>query len=78
MKIKDKVPSNVIILGNLAPVDVLMMKKPEQVREAVLAMLKAMEGVPNFGLLSGCDLPVGTPLENVQAMINAVKEYRSN
>jgi uroporphyrinogen decarboxylase len=78
MKIKDKVPSNVIILGNLAPVEVLMMKKPEQVREAVLEMLKAMEGIPNFGLLSGCDLPVGTPLENVQAMINAVKEYRSN
>lgn len=41
-------------------------------------ILRAMEGVPNFALLSGCDLPVGTPMENVEAMINAVKEYRSN
>lgn len=77
-KIKDKVPRDIIILGNLAPVEVLMMKKPEEVRQAVLNMLKEMEGVPNFGLLSGCDLPVGTPMENVEAMINAVKEYRSN
>jgi len=77
-KIKDRVPPNVIILGNLAPVEVLMMKKPEEVRQAVLDILKAMEGVPNFALLSGCDLPVGTPMENVEAMINAVKEYRSN
>lgn len=78
MKIKDKIPPSVIILGNLAPVEVLMMKKPEEVRAAVLEMLKAMESVPNYGLLSGCDLPVGTPLENIEAMINAVKEYRSN
>ncbi len=77
-KIKDKVPPDIIILGNIAPVEVLMMKKPQEVREAVLNMLKVMEGVPNFGLLSGCDLPVGTPMENVEAMINAVREYRSN
>ncbi|RJP21143.1 MAG: hypothetical protein C4520_10530 [Candidatus Abyssobacteria bacterium SURF_5] len=77
MKIKDKVPPDIIILGNIAPVEVLMLKKPEEVRAVVMEMLTAMEGVPNFGLLSGCDLPVGTPLENVQAMINAVKEYRT-
>ena len=77
-KIKDRVPPNVIILGNLAPVDVLLMKKPEEVRQAALDILKSMEGVPNFALLSGCDLPVGTPMENIEAMINAVKEYRTN
>ena len=77
-RIKDKVPPDIIILGNLAPVDVLMMKKPDEVREATLGLLRAMEDVPNFGLVSGCDLPVGTPLENIEAMINTVKEYRSN
>jgi uroporphyrinogen decarboxylase len=75
-KLKDRVPKDVIILGNLSPVDVLMMKKPEEVRQAALDLLNAMENVPNFGLLSGCDLPVGTPMENIAAMINAVKEYR--
>ena len=77
IKIKDKVPPGIIILGNLAPVDVLLMKKPEQVREATLELLKMMEDVPNFGLLTGCDLAVGTPMENVKAMIDAVKEYRA-
>ena len=77
-RIKDKVPPDIIILGNLAPVDVLMMKKPDEVREATLGLLRAMEDVPNFGLLSGCDLPVGTPMENIEAMINTVKEYRAN
>ncbi len=76
-KIKDRVPPDIIILGNLAPVEVLMMKKPDEVRAATLELLKAMEDVPNFGLLSGCDLPVGTPIENIEAMINAVKEYRA-
>ncbi len=76
-KLKGRVPPDIIILGNLAPVEVLMMKKPHEVRAAVVEMLRAMEGVPNFGLLSGCDLPVGTPMENIEAMINAVKEYRA-
>ncbi|UCD58025.1 MAG: uroporphyrinogen decarboxylase family protein [Candidatus Hydrogenedentota bacterium] len=77
-KIKDRVPPDILILGNLAPVEVLMMKKPDEVRAATMQLLKAMDDVPNFGLLSGCDLPVGTPMENIEAMINAVKEYRSS
>jgi len=77
-KIKDKVPPDIMILGNLAPVDVLMMKNPAQVREATLGLLKAMKDVPNFALMSGCDLPIGTPMENIEAMMNTVKEYRSN
>jgi len=31
-----------------------------------------------LALMSGCDLPVGTPMENIEAMMNTVKEYRSN
>jgi len=77
-KIKNKVPPDIMIMGNLAPVEVLMMKKPEEVREATLEILKEMEDIPNFALLSGCDLPVGTPIENLEAMMNAVKEYRAN
>jgi uroporphyrinogen decarboxylase len=77
-KIKDKVPENIMILGNLAPVEVLMMKTPEEVRQASLEMLKAMEDVPNYGLMSGCDLPIGTPIENIKAMMDAAKEYTAN
>ena len=76
LKIKDKVPPEIMIMGNLAPVEVLMMKTPEEVRAASLEMLKKMEGIPNYGLMSGCDLPVGTPMENIKAMLDAAKEYR--
>ena len=75
-KIKNIVPQNIVIMGNIPPVEVLMMKKPDDVRAATLDLLKAMEGVPNFCVSSGCDLPVGTPMENVKAMIETVKEYR--
>lgn len=77
-KIKDRVPPGVVILGNLPPVEILMMKTPDEVRAATLDLLKAMEDVPNFGLLSGCDLPVGTPMENIEAMIDTIKGYRMN
>lgn len=76
-KIKDKVPPDIMIMGNLAPVEILMMKKPEEVRAASLEILKSMDDIPNFGLMSGCDLPIGTPIENIRAMMDAVKEYRS-
>ena len=78
LKIKDKVPEDIMIMGNISPVEVLMMKTPEEVRATSLEMLKAMEGVPNFGLMSGCDLPIGTPMENIKAMMDSVKEYRAN
>jgi uroporphyrinogen decarboxylase len=78
LKIKDKVPEDIMIMGNLSPVEVLMMKTPEEVRAVSLEMLKAMEGVPNFGLMSGCDLPIDTPMENIKAMMDSVKEYRAN
>jgi uroporphyrinogen decarboxylase len=77
-KIKDKVPPDIMIMGNLAPVEVLMMKTPEEVRQASLEMLKQMEDMPNWGLMSGCDLPIGTPMENIKAMMDVVKEFRTN
>jgi uroporphyrinogen decarboxylase len=77
IKLKSVVPRDIMILGNLAPVEVLMMKKPDEVRAATLEMLKNMEDVPNFGVMSGCDLPVGTPMENIKAMIDTVKEFRT-
>ncbi len=73
LDIKDKVPSNIVIYGNLSPVEVLMMKKPDEVKVHAQNILQSMKGVKNFILGSGCDLPVGTPMENITAMLAAVK-----
>ncbi len=74
--ITGRVPPEVMIFGNLSPVEVLMMQGPEEVRVSTHALMRAMETVPNFGVMSGCDLPLDTPIENVSAMIQAIKDYR--
>lgn len=74
--LKERVPPEVMIFGNLSPVEAIMMNNPEEVRNATHRLMQAMEDFPNFGVMSGCDLPLDTPLANVAAMIRAIKEYR--
>ncbi len=74
--LKERVPPNVMIFGNLSPVDVIMMRNPAEIRSRTHALMRDMEGFPNFGVMSGCDLPLDTPIENVNAMIQAIKDYR--
>jgi len=66
------VPPGVVLYGNLSPVE-MMMQPAEQVLAAARELLEEMAGVPGFMLGSGCDLPVGTPLENLAAMMQAVR-----
>lgn len=77
-KLKDRVPADTIIFGNLSPVHVLMMKKPSEVRASTHALMQDMKDFPNFAVMSGCDLPIDTPIENVGAMIKAIKEFKPN
>ncbi len=72
-KAKELVPPGVVLYGNISPVEV-MMQPAEEVRAASKRLLQEMAQVPDFILGSGCDLPVGTPLENIAAMMAAVKE----
>lgn len=74
--LKDRVPPGTMIFGNLSPVDIIMMKNPAEVRRATHELMQQMEDTPNFAVMSGCDLPLDTPLANVEAMIGAIKEYR--
>ena len=41
----------------------------------VQALLEKMKGYDNFIPSSGCDLPARTPLENIQAFFDAVREW---
>ena len=69
------VPSTALAMGNLDPVSLFKDGKPEQMRQAVLDLLDKMKDYPNFVLSSGCDTPPHTPLENVDAFFEALKEY---
>jgi uroporphyrinogen decarboxylase len=63
------VPSNVALIGNLDPVRIFLQSTPEEVAKATRDLVEEMKGAKNFILSSGCDLPVGTPLENIEAFM---------
>lgn len=63
------VPKDVALIGNLDPVKVFLQSNPEEVAKATRALLDKMRGISNFILSSGCDLPIDTPLENIEAFM---------
>jgi len=73
--ILEKVPSNVLVMGNIDPVGVLRMGTPESVRQATAELLKKCTPYPNFVLSSGCDMPPKTPWENINAFFAAAEEF---
>jgi len=65
------IPNSVVLIGNLDPVGIFLQSTPEQVAKATMDLLGQMEGIKNFILSSGCDLPAVTPLENIEAFVKA-------
>ena len=62
-----QVPSNVLAFGNVDPARVLRNGSVESVREAVVNLREIGRNYPNYVVSSGCDIPPGTPLENIDA-----------
>ena len=73
--ILEKVPANIVVMGNIDPVGVLRMGTPESVREATTELLKKCTPYPNFVLSSGCDMPPKTPWENINAFFVAAEDF---
>jgi uroporphyrinogen decarboxylase len=58
---------NIIRCGNLDPVKMAREMSAEEVYQFSLSLIRKEKGRP-FILSAGCEIPVGTPLENVLAM----------
>jgi uroporphyrinogen decarboxylase len=71
-----RVPGNVVLIGNLDTVSVLLEGTPELVREKTADLLESMRPYPNYVVSSGCDLSYATPVENIVAMLETVREFR--
>jgi len=63
------VSEDVILMGNLDPIKVFLQSNPEEIAKATRILLEEMKGIRNFILSSGCDLPINTPLENIEAFM---------
>ena len=74
-KILPQVPANVPVMGNLDPAGLFRLGTPETMYEAATALLDQTAEFPNFVLSSGCDIPPGTPLENVQTFFRALEDW---
>ncbi|NJK86684.1 MAG: methylcobamide--CoM methyltransferase [Bacteroidales bacterium] len=75
LEILPQVPSHLIVSGNIDPVSILKMATPEIIFEKTLALLEKTKDYPNFLLSTGCDVPPGTPMENVAAFYKALHKY---
>ena len=73
--ILDKLPEDVIAMGNIDPAGALRMGTPELVRERTLELLEKCSSYPNFLLSSGCDIPPLTPWNNIEAFFSASRDY---
>lgn len=74
-KILERTPKSIPAMGNLDPVNVFRMGTPENVSKAVKELLEAVKDFPNFVLSSGCDIPPGTKMDNIEAFFNALDDY---
>ena len=65
-KIKKIVPEEIALIGNLDSVRVFLQSTPDEVAEATRSLKDNMKDTDNFILSSGCDIPIDTPLENIE------------
>lgn len=64
------------ISGNMPPVEVLLLGTPEQIEQEVIRCLSEGSDSPSgYTLYGGCQMPIGTPMENIHAYFDAARKY---
>jgi MtaA/CmuA family methyltransferase len=69
------VPDNMMVIGNVDPVAMMLEGSPADVKEAAVSLLGKFGGRRNYLLGTGCDLPMETPLENIDALMEAATAF---
>jgi len=69
-----RVPEDVVLIGNVDPVRTLLYGTPQAVRAETIGLMEQMARYRNFIVSTGCDLPAETPIENIVAFVQAVRE----
>lgn len=75
---KEIMGDRITISGNVPPVDVMRLGTVEDVfRAAKQCIKKAYDSKKGFVLSAGCQIPMNTPIENIQALVDAARIYGS-
>ncbi len=67
-----KAPATTVLCGNLDPTAVFLQSTPEQLTANTHQLLNATKAHHNFVISSGCDVPPGSPLTNLDTFFEAV------
>lgn len=67
-------PADMLVMGNLDPVGIFQQATPEAVAEAVAKLREQVRQYPNVVLSSGCDTPPHTPLSNIDAFFETLRD----
>ena len=70
-----ELPSNVLVMGNISPADEFRNGTPASMALAVKKLWQQCSAYDNFLISSGCDIPPASPLENIDAFFQTIKEF---
>jgi uroporphyrinogen decarboxylase len=72
----DRVPGDVLLMGNISPAAQFSGGSPDSIRKATLGLLHQLApNHPNFIISSGCDIPPGSSWANIDAFFDAVTAF---
>ena len=71
--VQETLDEKVCLIGNISTSD-LAMKTSQEIKQQCEALLEKMK--PGFILSSGCEVSYATPLENIQVIVESVKEFK--
>jgi len=74
-EVAEKIPEDVVVVGNMSPTKTIVYGSPEEVKEEVKILLESMDSFLNYVLSTGCDLPLETPVDNISAFIKTGRNY---
>lgn len=77
-EIKKVVGNKMLIMGNVPPVEIMRYGTIDDVINSCIKCIKKGADSPKgFVLATGCQIPIGTPKENIEAFIYAARKYGS-
>jgi uroporphyrinogen decarboxylase len=73
---KEVAGSKVPIIGNVDPINIMMLGTQEEVTENLKQNLRDCWDSPKGYIVStGCDIPINSPLENIDTFMDGVRKY---
>ena len=78
LDILPQIPADRLVFGNIDPAGTFKNGTVEEMEDKTMTLLKRTASYQNFVLSSGCDVPPGTPIENVEAFYGTLKKYNDN